>query len=140
MAFAIEDIVYGKLLGKSNSNIEKIVNDNKNKVIKRAQEFSQKKAKHLLKKNNSAPLLSFKNKHYSGAYRHDLLGEIMVRLNAKGHLEIEWGNMHSAVFSTETKDNVKVEFVPNAKENLEFEVKNKKIESLSYKGFRFIRA
>lgn len=139
LAFAIEDYVYAKLLGKPNNELQKILVDNKNKVVERVKEFKRKSRENFPGSGTETLLLTLDNKRYTGVYRHRLLGEIEVRLNSEKLLEVEWGNMISLVSFSEKKDNLNVEFVPNTKKTLRFGIKDSTIKSLTYDGFEFIK-
>lgn len=73
---------------------------------------------------------------YAGRYRHADLGEMMVSLHDDA-LALRWGQLQAVASGYDKPDHVRVEFVPNAGQVVEFIVGDGRVDALAFDGLRF---
>ena len=76
---------------------------------------------------------------YAGRYRHPLLGDVTVRLDAGGGMHLAWGRVASRATAVEAPDQVRVEFSPNSGQVVQFTSADGRVASLAFAGMRFDR-
>lgn len=84
--------------------------------------------------------LSLPRAAYAGRYAHADLGEVVVTLQADDRLALRWGQLQAVASGFDKPDHVRIEFVPNSGNSLEFVVKDGKAEALVLDGMRFGKA
>ena len=84
--------------------------------------------------------LSLPRAAYAGRYAHPLLGEVMVSEGPDNMMQMHWGQLQAVATGYDKPDHVRVEFVPNSGNVLEFIVKAGKPEAIVFDGLRFAKA
>lgn len=83
--------------------------------------------------------LSSARQAYAGVYRHPLLGDMHVQVDATGSMRIGWGQLLSVASGAEATDRVRVEFAPNAGVFIDFRRGDAGIDALAFEGNVFVR-
>lgn len=83
--------------------------------------------------------LSLPRETYAGRYVHADLGEMSVTRQDDDALALRWGQLQAVASGYDKPDHVRVEFVPNSGQVLEFVVDAGKVEALVLDGMRFDR-
>ena len=133
----IANAVYERLLNESfDASKEQATFD---QLLNKAKGVPQLVAKEQAKIHDRKTILSLPTEHYIGRYKHAQLGEMNVTTNEKQQLIIQWGQL-SATASGFDKDNiVRVEFVPNSGDLLNFEIFENKVVALKFQDLKFQR-
>jgi len=83
--------------------------------------------------------LSLPRAAYAGRYAHALLGEVTVSDGPDNVMQMHWGQLQAVATGYDKPDHVRIEFVPNSGNVLEFIVKDGKPEALVFDGLRFVK-
>ncbi|HSD18101.1 MAG TPA: serine hydrolase domain-containing protein [Thermomonas sp.] len=83
--------------------------------------------------------LSLPRAAYAGRYVHAELGEVNVALQADDALALRWGQLQAVASGYDKAEHVRVEFVPNSGEALQFVVDDGQVEALVLDGMRFAK-
>ena len=81
--------------------------------------------------------LSLPRETYAGRYVHADLGEMSVTRQDDDALALRWGQLQAVASGYDKPDHVRVEFVPNSGQVLEFVVDAGKVQGLVLDGMRF---
>lgn len=131
LAYAIEDIAYAIALGQSHEDVSKLVKDNQQLVVERAEKFySEKKVKIHEHADNL-------DRRFVGTFQHATLGSITIKQDNKGIHHFEWGNLRSPIFKGELSHQLVVEVVPNSLQPVVFLTGSDQHIYLDYKEYRF---
>ena len=84
--------------------------------------------------------LSLPRTGYAGRYAHADLGEVSVTVQAGGALALGWGQLQAVASGYDKPDHVRVEFVPNSGQVVEFIVEDGRVDALAFDGLRFDKA
>ena len=133
----IADHVYGTLLHEP--GIEAKSSARFDELLAKASELPRMAAKQRATIEGRAWQLSRPRQAYAGTYAHPLLGDITVALEANGAMVLRWGRLRAVATAYERADHVRVEFVPNAGDVLEFVVRGERVEAIAFEGMAFTR-
>ncbi len=133
----IADYVYGQLLHEAN---------NEARVSARFDAlWSKAKALDAAVSKQQAALqarqwdLSLPKAAYLGKYTHPLLGDLYVK-QIDDQLQISWGRLSAPATAYESKDQARVEFVPNSGQVIAFVVKQDLVIAVEFEGMQFRKA
>ncbi len=84
--------------------------------------------------------LSLPRTAYVGTYTHPLLGSMLVKLDQAGKMQLTWGRLRAVAAAFDAKDQVRVEFVPNSGQVVQFEVRGKRVEAIQFDRMTFTKA
>lgn len=133
----IADYVYGELLAEPNRT---------DAIAARAQLLADKAAglKQLVatqhQKLQGRPWrLSRPVTEYVGRYQHELMGTMVVSATSAGTLHLQWGGVAATATGFDQADTVRVEFIPNSGQLLEFVLAETQVAALQFDGMRFTK-
>lgn len=134
----IADYVYGVLLQQPGTEAA---------VARRFDELQAKARKmHLAAVERNGEIqarawdLSRPRAAYVGTYSNPLLGDMTVRLDEDQRMHIRWGRLAAVASGGEQKDRVRIEFVPNSGQFLDFAVESGKVRAISFDHMVFKKA
>ncbi|MEG3048763.1 MAG: serine hydrolase domain-containing protein [Thermomonas sp.] len=81
--------------------------------------------------------LSLPRVAYAGRYDHPDLGEVSVTLQSDDSLALRWGQLQAIASGYDAADRVRIEFVPNSGQVMEFIVKDGLVDAIAFDGLRF---
>lgn len=84
--------------------------------------------------------LSLEKAAYAGSYRHPLLGPLHVSLSVDNQLFLEWGNLRSVATPDENIDAVRVRFIPESDETLEFQIEDGTVSTLRFRNMILVKS
>lgn len=84
-------------------------------------------------------MLSLPKQAYAGSYHHDLLGDLKVTVDKDGHMQMSWGRLSATATGMDQTDQVRVEFVPNSGQVVNFNVENNQATHLTFSHMTFAR-
>ena len=133
----IADYAYGLLMGES--GLADRLDARRVQFVGQAAELRAAVAKQRAQLAQREWRLSRPMADYAGTYRHPLLGDMQVRLEAGDSLAIRWGRVQSRAGAFDAPDAVRVEFSPNAGERLDFLAEPQGVVALRFAGATFSR-
>lgn len=131
----IADYCYGLLLGDSGTKTR--VQAGFTKLGQKLAQLPAMKQAQQQKIAGRKTLLSLPYQAYTGRYLHPQLGEMTVSLNAQQQLEFRWGALQAIATGFDTKDELRLELVPNSGEVVKFTVHQGKVRNLTLSGMIF---
>lgn len=84
--------------------------------------------------------LSLPRQRYAGTYAHAELGEVQVTLDHAQRPVLRWGRLTATATAAEPRDQVRIEWIPNAGQFLEFRVADGEVKALVVDGIVFGRS
>lgn len=131
----IADYCYGLLLGDTGTKAR--VKAGFAKLAQKLTQLPAMKQAQLKKIEGRKTLLSLPPASYVGRYLHPQLGEMIVSLNAKQQLVFHWGALQASASGFDTRDELRLELVPNSGEVVKFTVNQGEVQQLTLSGMTF---
>lgn len=131
----IADYCYGLLLGDAGTKTR--VKAGFAKLQQKLAQLPAMKQAQLEKIQGRKTLLSLPPAGYVGRYLHPQLGEMIVSLNAQQQLVFRWGALQAIASGFDTRDELRLELVPNSGEVVKFTVNQGKVQQLTLSGMTF---
>lgn len=133
----VADYVYGALLGEDEVGARMDLGGEQLMAEMRA--LAPKIAARRQAMSERAWQLSLPLQTYMGRYTHPLLGEMNVQKDDDSRPLITWGALKSVATAYERPDSVRVEFVPNSGNVVEFDVQGSDVVALRFEGMVFTK-
>ena len=132
----IADYVYGQLLRPNRTEAIAIRSQ---QLADKAAGLKQMVAAQQQKLQARPWRLSLPANAYLGNYQHELMGTIAVSTTEKGGLQLQWGGVAATATGFDQPETVRVEFIPNSGQLLEFVLAEQQVTALRFDGMSFIK-
>jgi CubicO group peptidase (beta-lactamase class C family) len=133
----IADHAYGVLLGEA--NVAASASPRVEAMLENAAQLDARIAAEHAKIESRTWNLSLPPAAYAGTYSDPDLGNMVVTLDSGGRLGFRWGRLHAQATGYDSKDHLRVEFVPNSGEVVRFVVDDGTPIAVEFDGLSFSR-
>ena len=133
----IADYVYGELLAEPNRT--EAIGTRAQRLVDKAAGLKPMVAAQQQKLQARPWRLSLPANEYVGNYQHELMGTIAVSTTEKGGLFLKWGGVAATATGFDQPETMRVEFIPNSGQLLEFVLAVQQVTALRFDGMSFIK-
>lgn len=131
----IADYSYGVLLNEA--GIKTKVTARFDELLVKAAGLAQASVKEQQKIHSRTFQLSLPVSAYAGTYRHPQLGDIQLTLTDKQQPQLQWGELRTVATGYDQADSLRLDWVPNSGEIVNFTLNGNQVTGLSFNQIDF---